>query len=321
MTVMTAMAIAALLVRLLVGCVFLLAVVGKLRAAARFRANLTESMGMSAGAGAVLTPIVISAEAALAVMLLGDMQARAIAMPVALAMLVAFTAFVGYKYVTADSVRCSCFGEADRPLSAYDLLRNALLISAIAGWLYWPAAAVRWTPTQWTLATAVALSLAAGLVRLHEVIVRFRNARAAQPLPVGEAVAAVMGKMLSDGAPVMLPGVEQAAALLFLSSRCPSCRGKLPEIARLLAPATAAGLKIHLVSTEPAWRLRRFLPDEALCRITVVVSARRYARLNPMMFAPYYLFIDASGALQAAGLIGDDDWLSLNAQMDEVAAA
>ncbi len=317
---MTVTAAAAVLVRLLVGWVFLLAVVGKLRSAARFRANLTESMGVSAGAGAVLTPVVISAEAALAFMLLGDMQARAFAMPAALALLMAFTAFVGYKYVTADSVRCSCFGEADRPLSAYDLLRNALLIGAIAGWLYWPAAAVRWTPVQWTLAAAVALLLAAGLVRLHEVIVRFRNARAAQPLPVGEAVAAVMGKMLSDGAPVMLPGVEQAVALLFLSSRCPSCRGKLPEIARLLAPATAAGLKIHLVSAEPAWRLRRFLPDE-LRRVTVVVSARRYARLNPMMFAPYYLFIDASGALQAAGLIGDDDWLSLNAQMDEVAAA
>lgn len=314
-------AVAAVLVRLLVGGVFLLAVVGKLRAPMRFRANLTESLGMSTAAGATLMPLVISVEAALAFMLLSDTQARAVAMPAALALLVAFTIFVGYKYVTADSVRCSCFGEADRPLSAYDLLRNALLIGAIAGWLYWPAAAVRWTPAQWALSAGAALLSAAGLARLHEMIVRLRTARAGQPLPVGGPVAAVMGRMLNDGAPIMLPGVEQAVALLFLSSRCPTCRGKLAEIARLLAPAREAGLKIHLVSAEPVWRLRRFLADEALRGVTVVLSARRYARLNPAMYAPYYLFIDAAGDLQAAGLIGDDDWLSLRAQMDEVAVA
>ena len=320
---MSAWPAAAVVVRLLVGMVFLLAVAGKLRAPARFRANLTESMGVPPALGVVLTPAVMLAEAALALMLLGDMQARTFAMPAALLLLIGFSCFVGYKYVTADSVRCSCFGEADRPLSVYDLLRNGLLIGAIACWLYWPAPATpaQSTPAQLALASAAALALAVGLSRLHEMIVRFRIARAPQPPALGEHVAAVMGHMLDDGRPEMLPGVEQAVALLFLSSRCPSCRGKLPEIAGLLAPAEEAGLKIRLVSAEPAWRLRRFLAGDALRAITVRVGGRRYARLNPAMQAPYYMFIGPSGDLQAAGLIGDDDWLSLRAQLEEVALA
>ncbi|MQA18768.1 MauE/DoxX family redox-associated membrane protein [Rugamonas rivuli] len=318
---MNALPAAALVLRLLVGAVFLLAVLGKLRAPARFRANLTESMGVPPALGMALTPAVILAEAALALMLLGDVQARTFAMPAALVLLIGFTCFVAYKYVTADSVRCSCFGEAERPLSVYDLLRNGLLIGAIACWLYWPAPPAQWTPAQLALASAAALVLAVGLSRLHEMIVRFRVARAPQAPALGEHVAAVMGRMLDDGRPEMLPGVEQAVALLFLSSRCPSCRGKLPEIAGLLAPAVEAGLKIRLVSAEPAWRLRRFLAGDALRAITVRVGGRRYARLNPAMQAPYYLFIGPSGDLQAAGLIGDDDWLSLRAQLEEVALA
>lgn len=318
---MNALPAAALVVRLLVGMVFLLAVAGKLRAPARFRANLTESMGVPPALGAVLTPVVILVEAALALMLLGDMQARTLAMPAALLLLMGFSCFVGYKYVTADSVRCSCFGEADRPLSVYDLLRNGLLIGAIACWLYWPAEPAQSTSVQLALASAAALALAVGLSRLHEMIVRFRIARAPQPPALGEHVAAVMGRMLDNGMPEMLPGVEQAVALLFLSSRCPSCRSKLPEIAGLLAPAEEAGLKIRLVSAEPAWRLRRFLVGDALRAITVRVSGRRYARLNPAMQAPYYMFIGPSGDLQAAGLIGDDDWLSLREQLEQVALA
>ncbi|ELX08335.1 hypothetical protein Jab_2c03810 [Janthinobacterium sp. HH01] len=318
---MNAWPAAALVVRLLVGMVFLLAVAGKLRSPARFRANLTESMGVPPALGVVLTLVVILAEAALALMLLGDMQARTLAMPAALLLLIGFSCFVGYKYVTADSVRCSCFGEADRPLSVYDLLRNGLLIGAIACWLYWPAGPAQSTPAQLALASAAALALAVGLSRLHELIVRFRIARAPQAPALGEHVAAVMGRMLDNGLPEMLPGVEQAVALLFLSSRCPGCRSKLPEIAGLLAPAEEAGLKIRLVSAEPAWRLRRFLAGDALRAVTVRVSGRRYARLNPAMQAPYYMFVGPSGDLQAAGLIGDDDWLSLRAQLEEVALA
>jgi hypothetical protein len=40
---------------------------------------------------------------------------------------------VGYQFVSRDVVRCSCFGEAERPVSGYDLLRNLLLIAAIVG--------------------------------------------------------------------------------------------------------------------------------------------------------------------------------------------
>jgi hypothetical protein len=114
---------------------------------------------------------------------------------------------------------------------------------------------------------------------------------------------------------VQLAGAGQARALLFLSSQCPKCRDKLPDIDLLLDAAAEAGLAMWLVSEEPGWRLRRFLRGRRLLERALLVSRHDYRSLNPNRASPAYQFIDHEGVLEASGFIGDSDWLALRAQL------
>ena len=42
------------------------------------------------------------------------------------------------RFLTNDTIKCSCFGEQDRPLSGYDLIRNGLLLLVTAGFFLAP---------------------------------------------------------------------------------------------------------------------------------------------------------------------------------------
>lgn len=115
------------------GFLMLAAAGGKLRTFGQFRANLTSSFGMPAPLAALLAPAVVAAEAGAAALILGG--APRPGMLAALVMLGAFTALVSYKFFTESVVKCSCFGEAARSVSGFDLLRNLLAIGAIGAWL------------------------------------------------------------------------------------------------------------------------------------------------------------------------------------------
>ncbi|PHV08475.1 hypothetical protein CSQ96_02635 [Janthinobacterium sp. BJB412] len=119
--------------RYLLGFLLLCGAWGKFASYAGLKHNLVDSFGLSAGLAAVLAPPLVGAEALLGAVLLVDSGADDQALLAALAMLLGFTLVVGYQFVSRDVVRCSCFGEAERPVSGYDLLRNLLLIAAIAG--------------------------------------------------------------------------------------------------------------------------------------------------------------------------------------------
>ena len=136
------------ILRYFIGFFMLAAALGKLRTFAQFRANLSTSFSMPARLANLLAPGVVSAEFAAAVMILGG--AAKPGMMAALAMLAAFTAFVSYKFVTESVVKCSCFGEAARSVSGFDLLRNLLTIAAAGAHL--------------TLAGGAALPLGAALL-------------------------------------------------------------------------------------------------------------------------------------------------------------
>ena len=140
-------------------------------------------------------------------------------------------------------------------------------------------------------------------------------------LPVGEKVPDIDYRLLASGEAVAVSGTRQAIVLLFLSSTCPECREKLPEMERLLPLLHSAGVNMWLVSQEPKWRLKRFLKETSLSTIATRVNKHDYKILNPTQTSPYYLFIDHAGCLEAGGLIGDDNWLSFCAQMDDMKIA
>ena len=165
----------------------------------------------------------------------------------------------------------------------------------------------------------LALSVALNLKLTFSLLATVRALAEGLPVPLqaGMALPAVMGRTLLARTGVALPAAERAGVLLFLSSQCPKCRTKLAEIDGLLAPARVAGVDIYLVSQEPAWRLRRFLHATGLPQVAVRLGRSGYRRLNPRLMSPAYVFVGHDGIVQASGMVGDDDWRSFCAQMDE----
>lgn len=143
----------------------------------------------------------------------------------------------------------------------------------------------------------------------------------AQPVPMpGERAPVVQARhMESRGRAPLLPE-GQACALLFLSSKCDKCRARLPEVAALLPAASAAGLALRLPSLDPAFRLRRFLASTPLAGIAWQLRLDDYKRLNPRLASPAYMFVNHEGGIEAAGLIGDENWLSLVEQLTQAAS-
>ncbi|MFL6657141.1 MAG: hypothetical protein ACJ8GW_03640 [Massilia sp.] len=141
----------------------------------------------------------------------------------------------------------------------------------------------------------------------------------AQVLPIGLPLPTTQGRLLADGAPLTLPLAERAAVLLFLSSKCPKCKEKLPLLTSLLPLAQEAGVDMLLPSLESAWRLRRFIGPE-LAAHTLLLKKAAYKALNPMLQTPNYTFVGAEGEVEAVGMIGDEDWLAFQAQLQEIGA-
>lgn len=135
---------------------------------------------------------------------------------------------------------------------------------------------------------------------------------------VGELLQVSAAKLINSHKKILFNQDELPSVLIFLSSKCPKCQEKLGEIHNLQTARKHAGLNMWLVSTEPAWRLRKFLHHTTLADMTVLLSKKDYKALNPRMSSPFYLFIDHLGRLEAGGMIGDEDWLSFIAQINEL---
>lgn len=166
------------------------------------------------------------------------------------------------------------------------------------------------------VALALMLSLAAVDAARH---LAAAGERQSTP-PLDEILPTLTARMLQSGARKELPPPGMPAVLVFLSSTCPKCRQKLPELASYLPQLDAAGLELWLVSREPRWRLQRFLRGSPLAAHALRLSMRSYRTLNPTMSSPFYLFINEEGRLQTGGSIGDENWETFRAQMQDSGA-
>lgn len=110
---------------------------------------------------------------------------------------------------------------------------------------------------------------------------------------------------------------EYAKVLVFVTSKCPKCKTKLPELRASLEKAKAAGVFIWILSLETKKRMKSFLNDDVLLDATMHTSQAAYDYLNPQGASPYYLFIDAENTLQAEGFIGDENWMSFMEQLKQ----
>ncbi len=153
--------------RCFIGFLLLAACFGKLRTFDDFRANLATSFGVPAHLGALLAPGIVGLELLLAAMVLGPF-ARA-GMTASLLLFCVFSLLLAWKLARDGVVRCNCFGEVGRSLSGHDLLRNLLVVAAIALFLALPANDDPALPLR-VLAAGLAAILAVLAIGFHEVM-------------------------------------------------------------------------------------------------------------------------------------------------------
>jgi thiol-disulfide isomerase/thioredoxin len=170
-----------------------------------------------------------------------------------------------------------------------------------------------------TLCTLLNLSLSLKLLRKIKQI--SENTKNLSPIPLGTEIPQITARTLlsKQNQDLLLP--EYAIVLLFLSTKCPKCKEKLPEIEKIAMCAEQAGVQLWLVSNEPQWRVRRFLGNTALAPLAVFLKEENYREINSKLMSPYYLFIDHARLLQAEGMIGDDNWCAFLTQIEELASA
>ena len=152
--------------RYVIAWLLLAAAVGKLRSYSEFRGNLATSFGVPPAAAQFAAPALVAAELLLA----GWLLAGGAQLPMLLSLLLlgTLTAVLVYRYFTHSMVRCSCFGEAARPVSHYDLLRNLLVVGingaycALAQETALPAASA-------VLAAGLASIVCVAAISLHDI--------------------------------------------------------------------------------------------------------------------------------------------------------
>lgn len=171
--------------RVVIGLVFLLAVVGKLRGRVELTA-FAESLGSfglrSARLRSALATSVITVEAVTVVLLA---VAPRLGLGLAAAMLVAFTAAVATAKATGREVRCRCFGADGGLMGRTHLIRNGVLIVIALAGLAAAAAtsAAVTTPHLGLLAATVSAAVLGAVALAHWDDLQFvvRGQHGAQP--------------------------------------------------------------------------------------------------------------------------------------------
>lgn len=121
--------------RLYIVLVLAASVAGKATGLEAFRETIGELFAVPPGWTRAVALGVIGAEGLIALSLLaGDDWAR-LGMAAALALFAVFSSVLLAALVQRRAVSCNCFGGRNHPISAFDLVRNAMLIGACGAYL------------------------------------------------------------------------------------------------------------------------------------------------------------------------------------------
>ncbi len=313
--------------RLYLLVVLLASATGKARAPGRFAGTLEVLLHLPARWSRGAAVAITATEFLVALTLvLGDAVFRP-GMAAALGLFLAFSAVLLVALVQRQTVSCNCFGTDDHPISAWDLGRNLWMISAsVAGLVLGPPTEA--PPVAMRLlalgVAGLAFGVSTNLRGLAAWLSPTRRSESVEPpltVPLGQPVPAFEGRARASGRRVRSEELEgQAAVLLFMSSGCPKCRGKVAELLRLLPSIHGAGLGFWIVPADSTHEISLLLEDPALMEHVLLLEPAVRERLNPRGAAPLYLFIDHRMVALASGQVGDDDWMSFVAQMDGLAS-
>ncbi|WP_163994586.1 peroxiredoxin family protein [Pyxidicoccus caerfyrddinensis] len=312
--------------RLYILVVLVAAAAGKARAIGSFAETLEALVHLPARWSRSAAAAIATSELLVALALVVGGAAAHLGMAAALGLFLAFTAVLLVALIQRRAVNCNCFGAGNHWISAWDLVRNLLLIAACSTWLLMGPAVVALAPGEWLLvlgAAVLAFLLSTNLHWLAPLLRLVRRAGAAEPpftLPLGQVIPAFEGRARADGRRITSSELAgQAAVLLFLSSGCPKCRGTIPELLRMLPAIRGAGVGLWIIPADSRHDISELLEGSALLEHVLVLEPAVRDGLNPRQSTPFYIFIDHRMVALASGLIGDDDWKSFVEQMKELA--
>ena len=161
----------------LVAFVFFSAALGKLEKQEQFKSNLVESFGLSEKASHNIAPVLVILELVLGLLIISGPSLSYIAMSVAFVIFCFFTLFLIYHWLQNARVKCSCFGEDDRPVSIFDLLRNGLVIALIGTYLVFFEGQYSLPMSSHLLLAGIGLALSILIIHLHDIAMIFLTAR------------------------------------------------------------------------------------------------------------------------------------------------
>jgi peroxiredoxin len=167
------------------------------------------------------------------------------------------------------------------------------------------------------LALSVAFNLFLTL-RLTRIVTNNEYLKSPMILPIGQPLPMFDGRALSDGRRVRSAEFAgHPSVLLFFAPECKDCQARVAEISAMYDAMRLAGVGVWVLSTISKRRMREFLGDSPLLDHVLIVSSSTQRTLNPRSSAPFYIFIDHERTVLASNFIGDEDWQSFCAQMQE----
>lgn len=163
------------IIRLSIGMVLVLAAYSKTKEFREFKDTLVTSFGVNQSLSRYIAPAVIAAEWLSGFVLLVNIHAVDRAMFTALVMFSMFTTLVSFLLYRDGVVKCNCFGEQERPVSIFDMIRNTICIVAIVFYLNTGKSAAPLSYENTFLLFGIALPITLIFVNFHEVISIFRK--------------------------------------------------------------------------------------------------------------------------------------------------
>jgi peroxiredoxin/uncharacterized membrane protein YphA (DoxX/SURF4 family) len=284
----------ALLTRLLLAAVFVVAGASKLAHLAQFQEVLAGFRLLPGWALPAFGLALPCAELSVGVWLLLNRAARWAALCGAALLLGLITA------VTVTLLRdlapdCGCFiGIGERAVSWWLVAQDALLLTGALfvafratgarrpgeARVMWkgqdetrPAEPARYEPVaragnrSWLLIPAVLIALACSVALFRQFVTQPMNALGHEGPELGEPLPQTNWVALDGGAALDTRGIgEQDVLLVFIKADCPHCRASLPQVEKLYAEVNGAGFRLLLVSesdAEPTAALARELQISA----------------------------------------------------------
>lgn len=170
------------------------------------------------------------------------------------------------------------------------------------------------------LLVAVTLNFALTL----KIVAIVREAPEPQDLPfsleLDRPIPHFVGRRLTNGATLSAEALAGGATVLvFLSSGCGECRGRIPELVRLLPAMRRAGVELFVIAMETEAKVRRFLGGTPLFEQVLMLDKENRKQLNPRNGSPFYIFVDDQRVAKASNFIGDENWQVFVGQIQQAA--